>query len=185
MKDKQRGRRHRRGKQVDHSMGLNRRNCPTEHLERFMANVMGTRNGLSVVAPPCSSLVGRSQAKIWLHHKSCCSFLGLSGCRLWANSHKFLFEGSRGHLNLVSATSVLTAHQCEFIASLIHLAGFPGGAVLKNPPASARDSGDHGFDPWVRKIPWKRKVNPLQYFYLENFMDRGAWHVIVHGVTKA
>lgn len=50
MKDKQRGRRHRWGKQVDHSMGLNRRNCPTEHLERFMANVMGTRKGLSVVS---------------------------------------------------------------------------------------------------------------------------------------
>ena len=36
---------------------------------------------------------------------------------------------------------------------MIHL-GLPGGSVAKNPPAKARDLG---FDPWVRKIPWKRK----------------------------
>ena len=28
--------------------------------------------------------------------------------------------------------------------------GFPGGAVVKNPPANARG---HGFEPWPRKIP--------------------------------
>ena len=28
--------------------------------------------------------------------------------------------------------------------------GFPGGAVVKNPPANA---GEHGFDPWSGKIP--------------------------------
>lgn len=33
MKDKQRGRRHRWGKQVYHTTGLDRRNYPTEHLE--------------------------------------------------------------------------------------------------------------------------------------------------------
>ena len=36
--------------------------------------------------------------------------------------------------------------------------GFPGGT------ANARDIGDmgliHGFDPWVRKIPWRRKWQP-------------------------
>ena len=30
-----------------------------------------------------------------------------------------------------------------------------------------------GFDPWVRKIPWKRKWQPLQYSCLENPLDRG------------
>ena len=28
------------------------------------------------------------------------------------------------------------------------------------------------FDPWVRKIPWRRKWQPLQYFCLENPTDR-------------
>ena len=27
--------------------------------------------------------------------------------------------------------------------------------------------------------------NPLQYSCLENFMDRGAWRAIVHGVAKS
>ena len=29
------------------------------------------------------------------------------------------------------------------------------------------------------------KGNPLQYSYLENPMDRGAWWTTVHGVTKS
>ena len=41
------------------------------------------------------------------------------------------------------------------------------------------------FDPWVRKIPWRRKGNPLQYSCLENPMDRGAWQATVHGVAKS
>ena len=40
------------------------------------------------------------------------------------------------------------------------------------------------FDLWVRKIPWMGHGNPLQYYCLENSMDREAWLVTVHGVTK-
>jgi len=36
----------------------------------------------------------------------------------------------------------------------------------------------------VRKIPWRRKCNPLQYSYLGNPMDRGALQATVHGVTR-
>ena len=93
MKDKQRGRKHRWGKQVDHITGLGRRNYPTEHLEKFMAKVMGTRTGLSIVALPCSSLVGRSRAKIWLYRESCLSSPWLSGCRLWAKHTSFSLKG--------------------------------------------------------------------------------------------
>ena len=32
-----------------------------------------------------------------------------------------------------------------------------------------------GFNPWVRKIPWRRKGQPAQVFLVENPMDRGAW----------
>ena len=34
--------------------------------------------------------------------------------------------------------------------------GLPGGSVVKNLPAFRRC----GFDPWVRKIPWRRKWQP-------------------------
>jgi len=42
-----------------------------------------------------------------------------------------------------------------------------------------------GFNPWVRKMPWRREWLPLQYSCLENSMDRGAWQATVHEVTKS
>ena len=41
-----------------------------------------------------------------------------------------------------------------------------------------------GFDPWVRKIPWRRKWQPTPVFLPENPMDRGTWKATVHRVTK-
>ena len=38
---------------------------------------------------------------------------------------------------------------------------FPGGPVVKNPPANARR---HRFDPWVGKIPWRREWQPTPVF---------------------
>ena len=35
--------------------------------------------------------------------------------------------------------------------------GFPGGSVVKNPPANADVCQ---FDPWVGKIPWRRRWQP-------------------------
>ena len=41
------------------------------------------------------------------------------------------------------------------------------------------------FNPWVGKIAWLRKWQPLQYICLQNLVDRGAWWSTVHGVTKS
>ena len=41
------------------------------------------------------------------------------------------------------------------------------------------------FDPWVGKIPWRRKYNPLQFICLGNPTDRGIWWATVHGVTQS
>ena len=43
----------------------------------------------------------------------------------------------------------------------------------------------HGFEPWVRKTPWRGHGNPLQYSCLKNLMDRGVWQATVHGITKS
>ena len=43
--------------------------------------------------------------------------------------------------------------------------GFPGGSVVKDLPASAGDTGD-SFDPWVRRIPWRRARQPTPVFLL-------------------
>ena len=42
-----------------------------------------------------------------------------------------------------------------------------------------------GFDLWVRKIPWRKKGNPVQHSCLGNPMAREAWQVTVHGVAKS
>ena len=50
-----------------------------------------------------------------------------------------------------------------FWATLIAIKGYPCGLVVKNLPANARDARD-GFDPWVGKIPWRRKWQPAPVF---------------------
>ena len=40
------------------------------------------------------------------------------------------------------------------------------------------------FDPWVGKIPWRRKWQSTPVFFLGNPMDKRAVHATVHGVTK-
>ena len=41
--------------------------------------------------------------------------------------------------------------------------GFPGGSVVKNLHASRRHRR-HEFDPWFRKIPWRRAQQPTVIF---------------------
>ena len=59
--------------------------------------------------------------------------------------------------------------------------GFPGGLVVKNPPANA---GDSGSIPGLGKSPGGGYGNPLQYSCLKNRMGRGAWQATVQEVTK-
>ena len=60
--------------------------------------------------------------------------------------------------------------------------GFPGGSVVKNPPANA---GDVGLIPGWGRSPGGGYGNPLQYFCLGNPMDRGGWQATVHAVTES
>ena len=57
--------------------------------------------------------------------------------------------------------------------------------VVKNPPANAGDLRDVGSIPGSGRSPVRGHDNPLQYSYLENLMDRGAWEATVHRVTKS
>jgi len=63
--------------------------------------------------------------------------------------------------------------------------GFPGGSVVKNPPANARDARDTASIPESGRCPGGGNGNPLQYSCLENSMGRGAWRATVHGVSKS
>ena len=41
--------------------------------------------------------------------------------------------------------------------------GFPGGLMVKNPPANGEDTGDVGFIPGLRRSPGEENGNLLQY----------------------
>ena len=59
--------------------------------------------------------------------------------------------------------------------------GCPGGSDSKK---SACSVGDLGLTPGLGRSPGGGYDNPLQYSYLENPMDRGAWWATVHEVTN-
>ena len=50
---------------------------------------------------------------------------------------------------------------------------------------SAGDTGSVGLIPGSGRSPGGGNGNPLQYSFLKNPMDRGAWWAIVHGVAKS
>ena len=56
--------------------------------------------------------------------------------------------------------------------------------MVKNPPTDAGDVRDSGSTPASGRSPGGGHSNPLQYLYLENPMNRGAW-ATVHTVTKS
>ena len=68
----------------------------------------------------------------------------------------------------------------NYIVYALSCLGFPGGPA--DNPGDARDAGS---DPGSGRSTGGGNSNPLQNSCLENSMDRGAWQVAVHGVTKS
>ena len=66
-----------------------------------------------------------------------------------------------------------------------YLRGFPGGSMVKKPPANSGDSGDAGLIPGLGSSRGDRNGRLLQYSCLENPMGRGAWWATVLWVAKS
>ena len=69
----------------------------------------------------------------------------------------------------------------HFCSPLRYLSGCPDGSEVKE---SVYNAGDPGSIPGPGRYPGEGNGNSLQYFCLENPMDRGVWQAIVLGVTK-
>ena len=63
--------------------------------------------------------------------------------------------------------------------------GFLGGTMVKNPLLNPGDTREAGSIPGSGRSLGVGNGNLLQDSCLENSTDRGAWWVIVHGVTKS
>ena len=57
--------------------------------------------------------------------------------------------------------------------------------LVVNPLANTGDIRNTGLIPGLGKSPGKGNGNPLQYSCLGNPIDREAWWITVHGVTKS
>ena len=56
--------------------------------------------------------------------------------------------------------------------------------MVDNLPANTRDARDTASNTGSGKSHGVGNGNPLQYSYLENSTDRGAWWASVHGATE-
>ena len=74
-----------------------------------------------------------------------------------------------------SVLLIVTLLSTPFIyLSLSLIVGFPGGSVVKNPPADTGDTGDVGSILGLGRSLGGVNGNPLQYSCLGNSKDRGA-----------
>ena len=89
-----------------------------------------------------------------------------------------------GFSSLLPASLVATCYSILLSPILLSTALWSGGASGKEPACQFTRHKRLGFDPWVEKIPWRRKWL-LQYSGLENSMDRGTWQATVYGVAKS
>ena len=70
-----------------------------------------------------------------------------------------------------------------FRSTIYTYTDFPGDASSKEPVCKCRR--DLGLIPGSGRSPEGGHGNPLQYSFLENPMDKGAWQTTVHRVTMS
>ena len=73
----------------------------------------------------------------------------------------------------------------EGIATHSSILGLPGSVSGKEPTCNAGDIRDAGSIPGSGRSSGGGRGNSLQYSWLENSMDRGAWQAMVHRVAKS
>ena len=89
-----------------------------------------------------------------------------------------IYKITWGRENLV-IKGIRTFLDC-FLEGSMRKPGFPGGSLVKNPPANA---GDAALTLRLGRPPGKGNGSSRQYSCLGNPMDRGASWAIVHGVA--
>ena len=111
------------------------------------------------------------------------------GWHHWLNGHEFgnsgswCWTGRPGMLQFMGSQRVGHEWATELNWTELRFStGFPSVSVVKNPPAS---TGDPGSTPGLGKCPRVGNGYSLQFFCLENCMDRGTWSTTVYRVAKS
>ena len=66
--------------------------------------------------------------------------------------------------------------------SYVFIVDFPAGSVVKSLPANV---GDDKFDPWVRKIPWRRKQQPTPVFFSHCSWSWCFWTMVLEKTLES
>ena len=131
----------------------------------------------------CSSGDRRTAGQWTLWKQGALSSLSL--CRLYSTwqeaCHVCLFNNIMGIQGLAPTPLVATDRNSNSL-NLKEKVGFPGGAMVKNLPPSA---GDSGSIPGSGRSSGEGNGNPLQYSCLENPMDGGVWRATIRGVSQS
>ena len=76
--------------------------------------------------------------------------------------------------------------KCYFSLGLIDRKGLPRWLSGKESTCQCRRCRKLVSDPWVRKIPWRKKWQPTPVFLPRKFHgERGAWWATVHRVAES
>ena len=84
--------------------------------------------------------------------------------------------------NLIS--SIFITFSYYILNHNMHMIGLPGGSVVKISTYQCRRCKRQGFNPWVGKIPYRRKWQHPPRFSPGNPMDWRTWWATIHGIAK-
>ena len=178
----------------------------TQLLRLFMAGslpISPDSSGITTLPHSLSSSHSGLSSVPWIHHAfsqpqglwTCYSiWLRCSLQPLTSLMSQHIFPSSERSHSLSPEAILYSKHPVPFIHStyiLIHPLnkyllgnkyGFLAGSDGKK--TSACNAGDWGLIPGLGRSPGERNGNTLQYSWLENSMDRGAWQATAHGVKK-
>ena len=95
----------------------------------------------------------------------------------------FLLKVGEGHGYLLHTSWCQSL--CSWDQVIVRL-GFPGGTSGKEPICQCSLDIKHASSiPGSGRSPAEGNGNPLQYYFLEHYMDRGTWQATIHRVTHS
>ena len=112
----------------------------------------------------------------------------LPSSKVWVNSGSWWWTGRPGVLRFTGSQRVRHDWATElnwlkdklrmllnFCKSVTKVSGLPSWLSGKEPACQCKRDRRWRFSPWVGKIPWRRKWQPIPVFLPGSPVDRGAW----------
>ena len=84
----------------------------------------------------------------------------------------------------ITLTPTVMANVVHNVICYINVWDFPGGSVVNNLLANAKDVGHAGLIAGSGRSPGGGNDNPFWYFCLGKPMDKGSWRATVLGVAR-